>query len=124
MENLKFEIEKWNWNHTGLWQTNIPSPNLRALGGFVINLWTKKKKKTSCLLAGALYFVTILCLFFFSYDNVLDPADHITCAFDLRNEKRHLFEIPNPHSNLDLDEYEYEDDFEWQQKYRSPSGSV
>ncbi|XP_051761401.1 serine/threonine-protein phosphatase 2A regulatory subunit B'' subunit beta isoform X2 [Ctenopharyngodon idella] len=46
------------------------------------------------------------------YDNVLDPADHITCAFDLRNEKRHLFEIPNPHSNLDLDEYEYEDDFE------------
>lgn len=50
--------------------------------------------------------------FFFSYDNILDPVDHITCAFDLRNEKRHLFEIPNPHSNLDLDEYEYEDDFE------------
>ncbi|CAM4601992.1 unnamed protein product [Leuciscus chuanchicus] len=46
------------------------------------------------------------------YDNALDPVDHITCAFDLRNEKRHLFEIPNPHSNLDLDEYEYEDDFE------------
>ncbi|XP_016322948.1 serine/threonine-protein phosphatase 2A regulatory subunit B'' subunit beta isoform X1 [Sinocyclocheilus anshuiensis] len=45
-------------------------------------------------------------------DNVLDPTDHITCAFDLRNEKRHLFEIPNPHCNLDLDEYEYEDDFE------------
>uniref|UniRef100_A0A8C2G2M6 Protein phosphatase 2, regulatory subunit B'', beta n=1 Tax=Cyprinus carpio TaxID=7962 RepID=A0A8C2G2M6_CYPCA len=46
------------------------------------------------------------------YDNVLDPVDHMTCAFDLRNEKRHLFEIPNPHCNLDLDEYEYEDDFE------------
>ncbi|RXN28906.1 serine threonine- phosphatase 2A regulatory subunit B subunit beta-like isoform X1 [Labeo rohita] len=46
------------------------------------------------------------------YDNVLDPVDHITCAFDLRNEKRRLFEIPNPHCNLDLDEYEYEDDFE------------
>ncbi|XP_043104888.1 serine/threonine-protein phosphatase 2A regulatory subunit B'' subunit beta isoform X5 [Puntigrus tetrazona] len=46
------------------------------------------------------------------YDNVLDPVDHITCAFDLRNEKRHLFEIPNPHCNLELDEYEYEDDFE------------
>ncbi|XP_077072180.1 serine/threonine-protein phosphatase 2A regulatory subunit B'' subunit beta isoform X1 [Siphateles boraxobius] len=46
------------------------------------------------------------------YDNALDPVDHITCAFDGRNEKRHLFEIPNPHSNLDLDEYEYEDDFE------------
>ncbi|XP_073701444.1 serine/threonine-protein phosphatase 2A regulatory subunit B'' subunit beta [Garra rufa] len=46
------------------------------------------------------------------YDNALDPVDHITCAFDLRNEKRHLFEIPNPHCNLDLDEYEYEDDFE------------
>ncbi|XP_058642923.1 serine/threonine-protein phosphatase 2A regulatory subunit B'' subunit beta isoform X3 [Onychostoma macrolepis] len=46
------------------------------------------------------------------YDNVLDPIDHIACAFDLRNEKRHLFEIPNPHCNLDLDEYEYEDDFE------------
>lgn len=44
------------------------------------------------------------------YDNALDPVDHIPCAFDLRNEKRHLFEIPNPHS--DLDEYEYEDDFE------------
>uniref|UniRef100_A0A672R1U9 Serine/threonine-protein phosphatase 2A regulatory subunit B'' subunit beta-like n=1 Tax=Sinocyclocheilus grahami TaxID=75366 RepID=A0A672R1U9_SINGR len=45
-------------------------------------------------------------------DNVLDPIDDITYAFDLRNEKRHLFEIPNPHCNLDLDEYEYEDDFE------------
>ncbi|XP_056088963.1 serine/threonine-protein phosphatase 2A regulatory subunit B'' subunit beta isoform X1 [Rhinichthys klamathensis goyatoka] len=44
------------------------------------------------------------------YDNALDPVDHITCAFDLRSEKRHLFEIPNRHSNLDLDEYE--DDFE------------
>ncbi|XP_052462394.1 serine/threonine-protein phosphatase 2A regulatory subunit B'' subunit beta isoform X1 [Carassius gibelio] len=46
------------------------------------------------------------------YDHVLDPVDHVTCAFDLHNEKRHLFELPNPHCNLDLDEYEYEDDFE------------
>ncbi|XP_018966013.2 serine/threonine-protein phosphatase 2A regulatory subunit B'' subunit beta-like isoform X1 [Cyprinus carpio] len=46
------------------------------------------------------------------YDNVLHPIDHITSAFDLGNEKRHLFEIPNPHCNLDLDEYEYVDDFE------------
>ncbi|KAA0715611.1 Serine/threonine-protein phosphatase 2A [Triplophysa tibetana] len=46
------------------------------------------------------------------YENLRDPADHISCAFDLRNEKRPLFEIPSPHCNLDLDEYEYEDDFE------------
>ncbi|XP_056611799.1 serine/threonine-protein phosphatase 2A regulatory subunit B'' subunit beta isoform X1 [Triplophysa dalaica] len=46
------------------------------------------------------------------YENLLDPVDHISCAFDLRNEKRPLFEIPSPHCNLDLDEYEYEDDFE------------
>lgn len=45
------------------------------------------------------------------YEN-LDPVDHVTRAFDLRNEKRPLFEITNPHCNLALDEYEYEDDFE------------
>lgn len=48
----------------------------------------------------------------FSYENLLDPVDHISCAFDLRNEKRPLFEVPSPHCNLDLDEYEYDDDFE------------
>ncbi|XP_051566179.1 serine/threonine-protein phosphatase 2A regulatory subunit B'' subunit beta isoform X3 [Myxocyprinus asiaticus] len=46
------------------------------------------------------------------YENALQPVDHIPCTFDLHNEKRPLFEIPNPHCNLDLDEYEYEDDFE------------
>ncbi|XP_026888486.2 serine/threonine-protein phosphatase 2A regulatory subunit B'' subunit beta isoform X3 [Electrophorus electricus] len=47
------------------------------------------------------------------YENILDPIDHhITSEFDLHGEKRHLFEIPNPHCNLDLDEYEYLDDFE------------
>lgn len=46
------------------------------------------------------------------YDNILDPADHVTSALELHSEKRHLFGIPSPHCNLDLDEYEYEDDFE------------
>ncbi|XP_051565382.1 serine/threonine-protein phosphatase 2A regulatory subunit B'' subunit beta-like isoform X2 [Myxocyprinus asiaticus] len=46
------------------------------------------------------------------YENALKAVDHLTCAFDLHNEKRPLFEIPNPHCNLDLDEYKYEDDFE------------
>uniref|UniRef100_A0A8B9LM36 Protein phosphatase 2 regulatory subunit B''beta n=1 Tax=Astyanax mexicanus TaxID=7994 RepID=A0A8B9LM36_ASTMX len=42
-------------------------------------------------------------------------AEEISSAFhtfDLCSAKRHLFEIPSPHCNLDLDEYEYVDDFE------------
>ncbi|XP_045068058.1 serine/threonine-protein phosphatase 2A regulatory subunit B'' subunit beta isoform X1 [Coregonus clupeaformis] len=39
------------------------------------------------------------------YDNALSP---ISSELGLRTEKRHFFEIPNPHCNLDLDE----DDFE------------
>ncbi|XP_051997711.1 serine/threonine-protein phosphatase 2A regulatory subunit B'' subunit beta-like isoform X2 [Xyrauchen texanus] len=46
------------------------------------------------------------------YENALKAVNNLTCAFDQHNEKRPLFEIPNPHCNLDLDEYEYEDDFE------------
>ncbi|KAI1899619.1 hypothetical protein AGOR_G00063650 [Albula goreensis] len=47
------------------------------------------------------------------YDNAMDPIEHhISSELSLRSEKRHFFEIPNPHCNLDLDEYEYEDDFE------------
>ncbi|XP_030642957.1 serine/threonine-protein phosphatase 2A regulatory subunit B'' subunit beta isoform X1 [Chanos chanos] len=47
------------------------------------------------------------------YENVLDPLDQdMASDYDLCSEKRHFFEIPNPHCNLDLDEYEYEDDFE------------
>ncbi|XP_070770781.1 serine/threonine-protein phosphatase 2A regulatory subunit B'' subunit beta isoform X1 [Enoplosus armatus] len=45
------------------------------------------------------------------YDNPLSPlGQHISS--DLGLTKRHFFEIPSPHCNLDLDEYEYEDDFE------------
>lgn len=45
------------------------------------------------------------------YDNPLSPlGQHIST--DLGLTKRHFFEIPSPHCNLDLDEYEYEDDFE------------
>ncbi|XP_029980271.1 serine/threonine-protein phosphatase 2A regulatory subunit B'' subunit beta isoform X1 [Sphaeramia orbicularis] len=45
------------------------------------------------------------------YDNPLSPlGQHITDELGLT--KRHFFEIPSPHCNLDLDEYEYEDDFE------------
>lgn len=84
----------------------------------IVNDMIKSDAKHSNWKGWAKYIViliqcTIFC-FLFSYDNVLEPIDHITCSFDLRNEKRHLFEIPNPHCNLDLDEYEYEDDFEWQ----------
>ncbi|KAM9343631.1 LOW QUALITY PROTEIN: serine/threonine-protein phosphatase 2A regulatory subunit B'' subunit beta [Pholidichthys leucotaenia] len=45
------------------------------------------------------------------YENPLSPlGQHITTELGLT--KRHFFEIPSPHCNLDLDEYEYEDDFE------------
>ncbi|XP_060944552.1 serine/threonine-protein phosphatase 2A regulatory subunit B'' subunit beta [Limanda limanda] len=45
------------------------------------------------------------------YDNPLSPlGQHIST--DLGLTKRHFFEIPSPHCNLDLDEYEYEDDLE------------
>ncbi|KAM9487040.1 serine/threonine-protein phosphatase 2A regulatory subunit B'' subunit beta isoform 1-T1 [Clarias gariepinus] len=46
------------------------------------------------------------------YENPLVPIDCISSEFDLCSEKRHLFEFANPHSNLDLDEYKYTDDFE------------
>ncbi|XP_071384015.1 serine/threonine-protein phosphatase 2A regulatory subunit B'' subunit beta isoform X2 [Centroberyx affinis] len=46
------------------------------------------------------------------YDNPLSPlGQHISSELGLRT-KRHFFEIPSPHCNMDLDEYEYEDDFE------------
>ncbi|KAM6978786.1 serine/threonine-protein phosphatase 2A regulatory subunit B'' subunit beta isoform 1-T1 [Tautogolabrus adspersus] len=45
------------------------------------------------------------------YENPLSPiGQHISS--DLGLTKRHFFEIPSPHCNLDLDEYEYEDDYE------------
>ncbi|XP_026152213.1 serine/threonine-protein phosphatase 2A regulatory subunit B'' subunit beta isoform X1 [Mastacembelus armatus] len=45
------------------------------------------------------------------YDNPLSPlGQHISSELGLT--KRHFFEIPSPHCNLDLDEYEYDDDFE------------
>ncbi|XP_071335933.1 serine/threonine-protein phosphatase 2A regulatory subunit B'' subunit beta isoform X1 [Trachinotus anak] len=45
------------------------------------------------------------------YDNPLSPlGQHISSELGLT--KRHFFEIPSPHCNLDLDEYEYEDDYE------------
>lgn len=51
-----------------------------------------------------------MCLF--RYDNPLSPlGQHISSELGLT--KRHFFEIPSPHCNLDLDEYEYEDDYEW-----------
>ncbi|KAM4608956.1 serine/threonine-protein phosphatase 2A regulatory subunit B'' subunit beta isoform 2-T5 [Polymixia lowei] len=46
------------------------------------------------------------------YDNPLSPlGDHISDELGLRT-KRNFFEIPSPHCNLDLDEYEYDNDFE------------
>ncbi|XP_019956291.2 serine/threonine-protein phosphatase 2A regulatory subunit B'' subunit beta isoform X1 [Paralichthys olivaceus] len=45
------------------------------------------------------------------YDNPLSPlGQHISTELGLT--KRHFFEIPSPHCNLDLDEYEYDDDLE------------
>ncbi|XP_063743449.1 serine/threonine-protein phosphatase 2A regulatory subunit B'' subunit beta isoform X1 [Eleginops maclovinus] len=45
------------------------------------------------------------------YENPLSPlGQHISTELGLT--KRHFFQIPSPHCNLDLDEYEYEDDFE------------
>ncbi|XP_056145715.1 serine/threonine-protein phosphatase 2A regulatory subunit B'' subunit beta [Lampris incognitus] len=46
-------------------------------------------------------------------DEVYNPLSPIGQHFssDLTT-KRHFFEIPSPHCNLDLDQYEYEDDFE------------
>lgn len=45
------------------------------------------------------------------YENPLSPlGQHISSELGLT--KRHFFEIPTPHCNLDLDEYEYDDDFE------------
>ncbi|XP_034417135.1 serine/threonine-protein phosphatase 2A regulatory subunit B'' subunit beta isoform X2 [Cyclopterus lumpus] len=46
-----------------------------------------------------------------AYDNPLSPlGQHISTELGLT--KRHFFEIPSPHCNLDLEKYEYEDDFE------------
>ncbi|XP_075887186.1 serine/threonine-protein phosphatase 2A regulatory subunit B'' subunit beta isoform X1 [Nelusetta ayraudi] len=45
------------------------------------------------------------------YSNPLEAlGQHV--SGDLALTKRHFFEIPTPHCNLDLDDYEYEDDFE------------
>ncbi|KAM8855584.1 serine/threonine-protein phosphatase 2A regulatory subunit B'' subunit beta isoform 1-T2 [Spinachia spinachia] len=45
------------------------------------------------------------------FDNPLSPlGQHLST--ELGPTKRHFFEIPSPHCNLDLEEYEYEDDFE------------
>ncbi|XP_049584129.1 serine/threonine-protein phosphatase 2A regulatory subunit B'' subunit beta isoform X3 [Syngnathus scovelli] len=45
------------------------------------------------------------------YETPLSPVEaHISA--DLGLTKRHFFQIPSPHCNLDLDDYEYEDDFE------------
>ncbi|KAF0026701.1 hypothetical protein F2P81_021438 [Scophthalmus maximus] len=45
------------------------------------------------------------------YENPLSPlGQHISSELGLT--KGHFFQIPSPHCNLDLDEYEYEDDFE------------
>ncbi|XP_041114831.1 serine/threonine-protein phosphatase 2A regulatory subunit B'' subunit beta-like isoform X1 [Polyodon spathula] len=50
---------------------------------------------------------------FDGYENDLDPIDRqISNELNLRGDKRSFFEIPNPHPNINLDEYEYEDDFE------------
>ncbi|XP_010899685.1 serine/threonine-protein phosphatase 2A regulatory subunit B'' subunit beta isoform X2 [Esox lucius] len=47
------------------------------------------------------------------YDHALSPIEpHISSDLGLRSDKGSFFLIPNPHCNLDLDEYEYEDDFE------------
>ncbi|XP_006638957.2 serine/threonine-protein phosphatase 2A regulatory subunit B'' subunit beta isoform X1 [Lepisosteus oculatus] len=47
------------------------------------------------------------------YEHAIDPIDcQISHELNLRTDKRHFFQIPSPHSNLDLEEYEYEDDFE------------
>ena len=64
--------------------------------------------KASC------FWMTDHCLLMcvFRYDNPLSPlGQHISSELGLT--KRHFFEIPSPHCNLDLDEYEYEDDYEW-----------
>lgn len=42
-------------------------------------------------------------------------GQHISNEFGLT--KRHFFEFPSPHCNVDLDEYEYEGDFEWHQNH-------
>ncbi|XP_077392548.1 serine/threonine-protein phosphatase 2A regulatory subunit B'' subunit beta isoform X1 [Festucalex cinctus] len=45
------------------------------------------------------------------YETPRSPLDaHI--SGDLGLSKRNFFQIPSPHCNLDLDDYEYEDDFE------------
>lgn len=50
---------------------------------------------------------------FDGYENDLDPIDRqISNELNLRGDKRSFFEIPNPHPNINLGEYEYEDDFE------------
>jgi len=45
------------------------------------------------------------------YDTALSPlGQHISAELGLT--KRHFFEIPSPHCNLDLEKYQCEDDFE------------
>ena len=57
-------------------------------------------------------------MFLFRYENPLSPlGQHISTELGLT--KRHFFQIPSPHCNLD--EYEYEDDFEWSWSVFSPA---
>lgn len=67
------------------------------------------KKKKRAQKSSPLSILTSLSLS--SYSNPLEALGHHVSG-DLAVTKRHFFEIPNPHCNLDLDEYEYEDDFE------------
>lgn len=46
------------------------------------------------------------------YDDPLSPLGQ-HASTELSSTKRHLFGIPSSHCNLDLEEYEYEEDFEW-----------
>lgn len=49
---------------------------------------------------------------------------HVSGGVGVQGEKRHFFDIPNPHCNLDLEEYEYEDDFEWAGRSPTPTPIV
>lgn len=56
--------------------------------------------------------ISVTIFFLFRYENHLSPLTQ-TNSNELGLTKRHFFDFPIIGCNLNLEEYDYEDDFEW-----------
>lgn len=65
------------------------------------------------ILDPSLILLFIPCLFP-SYEAELNPVDHQKAnVLKFQMEKRPFFEMPSHLADVDLDDYDYEEDFEW-----------